>query len=122
CASPPPFSPSHCHLLSLCSSFLCLLPRPPPRSTLFPYTTLFRSQQRSRNEETVNFVRSFKNTVNSRVTIHSLNFVFLHKSIPTVQLNSFIHYVIKQLTTCVFVHRTFDLIFCDCACNFASIF
>src|SRR5262245_63232800 len=24
-------------------SVFCLLPRPPPRSTLFPYTTLFRS-------------------------------------------------------------------------------
>src|SRR5690625_6414768 len=23
--------------------FVCLLPQPPPRSTLFPYTTLFRS-------------------------------------------------------------------------------
>src|SRR5690606_41240049 len=28
----------------LCSSLLlCITPRPPPRSTLFPYTTLFRS-------------------------------------------------------------------------------
>src|SRR5437870_9857240 len=33
---PPP-------LLSLPSSFFFLMIRPPPRSTLFPYTTLFRS-------------------------------------------------------------------------------
>src|SRR5437879_9535953 len=30
----------------LCGRFL-LLPRPPPRSTLFPYTTLFRSRDMS---------------------------------------------------------------------------
>src|SRR5947199_3352012 len=28
-------------------TFFCLLMRPPPRSTLFPYTTLFRSTQTS---------------------------------------------------------------------------
>src|SRR5690242_21099664 len=28
--------------------FLCFVPRPPPRSTLFPYTTLFRSQHLQR--------------------------------------------------------------------------
>src|SRR5947209_12032700 len=29
--------------LSLCNLFFCLMIRRPPRSTLFPYTTLFRS-------------------------------------------------------------------------------
>src|SRR5690606_41625593 len=34
----------HCSsLLHACPSFFILLTRPPPRSTLFPYTTLFRS-------------------------------------------------------------------------------
>src|SRR5207249_10545596 len=33
----------HSPLLSLCFHFFFLMPRPPPRSTLFPYTTLFRS-------------------------------------------------------------------------------
>src|SRR5207237_10746053 len=48
------YFPSSHYLLSIISSFrssahsllshlLFLLPRPPPRSTLFPYTTLFRS-------------------------------------------------------------------------------
>src|SRR5699024_11561031 len=31
-----------------CAYVLSCLPRPPPRSTLFPYTTLFRSRVRSR--------------------------------------------------------------------------
>src|SRR5437870_10892930 len=34
-------------LVSSCSSFFFLLIRLPPRSTLFPYTTLFRSWRRS---------------------------------------------------------------------------
>src|SRR5690606_41793416 len=36
---------SHCSPLSLCFFFLLLIRRP-PRSTLFPYTTLFRSGRR----------------------------------------------------------------------------
>src|SRR5437868_15369929 len=32
-----------CLFISLFSSFFFLIIRPPPRSTLFPYTTLFRS-------------------------------------------------------------------------------
>src|SRR5204863_10055211 len=36
-----PFSLSHSD--SLCSLLFFLMIRPPPRSTLFPYTTLFRS-------------------------------------------------------------------------------
>src|SRR5204862_8032015 len=40
-ASPP------CHVRSCCRAlFLFLLPPCPPRSTLFPYTTLFRSSRR----------------------------------------------------------------------------
>src|SRR5262245_64496221 len=31
------------HVLFSCTSFFFLTIRPPPRSTLFPYTTLFRS-------------------------------------------------------------------------------
>src|SRR5207237_9883005 len=34
------------HRFSLTSSLFFLLIRPPPTSTLFPYTTLFRSRQR----------------------------------------------------------------------------
>src|SRR5215204_6873500 len=41
-----------CHFLStnysLCCSFFFLMIRRPPRSTLFPYTTLFRSPRRRR--------------------------------------------------------------------------
>src|SRR5687767_15640450 len=33
-------------LVSLCLFFFFLMIRPPPRSTLFPYTTLFRSRVR----------------------------------------------------------------------------
>src|SRR5690349_23997140 len=33
-----------CPVSSVASEFFFLLIRPPPRSTLFPYTTLFRSQ------------------------------------------------------------------------------
>src|SRR5437762_7624538 len=38
CDLQPPFIPGH-----LIALFLFLMTRPPPRSTLFPYTTLFRS-------------------------------------------------------------------------------
>src|SRR5438874_10497878 len=34
--------------LLLCLVFFFLIIRPPPSSTLFPYTTLFRSQERAR--------------------------------------------------------------------------
>src|SRR5256885_10557820 len=34
---------SHSNTPSMCSSFFFLMIRRPPRSTLFPYTTLFRS-------------------------------------------------------------------------------
>src|SRR5687767_15703520 len=34
-------------MLYLCSVFFFLMIRPPPRSTLFPYTTLFRSGQKA---------------------------------------------------------------------------
>src|SRR5947199_7984397 len=37
----------HAVSLSILSQFFFLLIRPPPRSTLFPYTTLFRSRNRS---------------------------------------------------------------------------
>src|SRR5207248_9148434 len=36
---------SHLRVLSLCSLSFFFLLRPPPRSTLFPYTTLFRSKE-----------------------------------------------------------------------------
>src|SRR3712207_9563653 len=36
---------------SLCFVFFFLMIRRPPRSTLFPYTTLFRSQRRARLRE-----------------------------------------------------------------------
>src|SRR6266704_2510638 len=40
-------TPSHCFgLLVLCFFFFFLMIRRPPRSTLFPYTTLFRSKGR----------------------------------------------------------------------------
>src|SRR5437868_8820661 len=39
-------------VLSLFSSFFFLLIRPPPRSTLFPYTTLFRSSPSCRRRAT----------------------------------------------------------------------
>src|SRR5438445_8837617 len=35
----------YCSIVSICSSFFFLTARPPPRSTLFPYTTLFRSSR-----------------------------------------------------------------------------
>src|SRR5689334_24376455 len=38
-------------------SFFCLLIRPPPRSTLFPYTTLFRSGDNERDPEFLPFQR-----------------------------------------------------------------
>src|SRR5439155_25283291 len=45
--STPPSFPYHCSLSRYTTpsdfSFFFLLTRPPPRSTLFPYTTLFRS-------------------------------------------------------------------------------
>src|SRR5207248_9664448 len=44
CISACYVSVPHCLLLSLYFSFI-LLSRPPPRSTLFPYTTLFRSTE-----------------------------------------------------------------------------
>src|SRR5438309_4209207 len=34
-----------CHRCSIARAFFFLMIRRPPRSTLFPYTTLFRSQQ-----------------------------------------------------------------------------
>src|SRR5207253_9831975 len=40
---PQPHCPSASHSSSCLLSFFFLLTRPPPRSTLFPYTTLFRS-------------------------------------------------------------------------------
>src|SRR5262249_60701855 len=38
--------PHHNQLVLLYSLFFFLMIRPPPRSTLFPYTTLFRSDHR----------------------------------------------------------------------------
>src|SRR5262245_65111574 len=38
-----------CHLSS--PHFFCLSTRPPPRSTLFPYTTLFRSREGTEAEK-----------------------------------------------------------------------
>src|SRR5437868_14404944 len=35
-----------CRALTCCVYFFFLMIRPPPRSTLFPYTTLFRSRDR----------------------------------------------------------------------------
>src|SRR5262245_65897208 len=39
--------------LCYCGSFFFLMIRPPPRSTLFPYTTLFRSATSSRRGDQV---------------------------------------------------------------------
>src|SRR5699024_12862103 len=38
---------SRSHHLPLCPHFFSLISPPPPRSTLFPYTTLFRSRRRA---------------------------------------------------------------------------
>src|SRR5947209_13075930 len=40
-------------LCSACSFFFFLMIRRPPRSTLFPYTTLFRSKSRGRGDRNV---------------------------------------------------------------------
>src|SRR5262249_59761830 len=53
---------SSCHLHSLRSLFFFLTLPPPPRSTLFPYTTLFRSSLHLSN-----FARAFESpALNSR--------------------------------------------------------
>src|SRR5438034_10130903 len=44
----PPLFASHCHIIM--SFFFFLFLRRPPRSTLFPYTTLFRSLSPSSRE------------------------------------------------------------------------
>src|SRR5690625_7630301 len=38
------FSLCHCYVIYTLVFFFCVMIPPPPRSTLFPYTTLFRSK------------------------------------------------------------------------------
>src|SRR5207249_11028807 len=50
-------------LFFLSLSFFFLLLRPPPRSTLFPYTTLFRSWHFSRGRDIVHLRRWFHDPI-----------------------------------------------------------
>src|SRR5690606_41885503 len=54
-------------LTLFCTTFLYLMRRPPPRSTLFPYTTLFRSKDE-------HGVRSSSTASSSSVWLGSPNF------------------------------------------------
>src|SRR2546427_13219314 len=48
-----------CHLSACSTFFFFLMIRRPPRSTLFPYTTLFRSQKDRRMERMALFIAAF---------------------------------------------------------------
>src|SRR5690606_41752652 len=54
-----PVSPSLLSAVHLVAPFFFLMLRRPPRSTLFPYTTLFRSPGRNRGHAGYNPVRAF---------------------------------------------------------------
>src|SRR5436189_5970625 len=47
--------------------FFFLMIRRPPRSTLFPYTTLFRSHRLARNEQVHDLARTFEDQVDAEV-------------------------------------------------------
>ena len=50
-------------------------------------------------EQTVDFICSFENTVNTRITVNSFNFVFLHETVSTMNLYSFIYNIIQYFRT-----------------------
>src|SRR2546426_5346461 len=51
--------------------------RRPPRSTLFPYTTLFRSYEQTVNQE-INFQKSFNNHVRTLVAREEVAIGLMH--------------------------------------------
>jgi len=70
-------------------------------------------EKHSRNQKAIDFIRSFKDSIDSRIPVHGLHGITARKPVSSVDLNCFVRAVIEDFGTGDFEDRAFNCVFLD---------